>query len=766
MADVIGKKISELAETTELAGLYTIGSDKNNQSKKVPLQFVKEAADYANAQGDYAKQVGDTIAGNVGVNEYPIFSASKQYAAGDVVNYNGKLYRFTSVHAAGAWVGTDAIETSIKAEIDAKLGQYETGGEYIRAYTDADGRFLWGIRHDGSIEWAKGVPAPIKKYIEDVDKNNDAEIARINQLIVELQQTTEDIDNRTEVFASEENPEYIEAVTDADGRLLKGVTPDGKHVYPKQELFDKYQDPEERLELTLDSEDKILAYRDKNGVFHERKMAVSESLALGEKAMSQLQKDLISSGFTTESPIDWSNEPTIKLPIPRYCAKVNIISQTGLAVSKTEDKKCVLEYWDKSGNYFKKFIVLNAQGSSSMAYIEKNQGIDVFNDEACEESCDIIFGNWVAQDSFHLKCYYIDVFRGVANMGYNFAEQAIQFLNSRNNRIVHDNQSITAYDSTGDFDTDFGDGALCHPDGFPFEMYVNGEYYGLFAWNLKKHRKNYSMNKKDYTAALLDGEIGAKEFFGGTIDWTAFELRNPKDLVTMDGSEYDGENPSELIDSTSSAYDASNSTHVKTAQTKALLIRQSKAVGLIAAESNADAARQLFEQYYDKRAMACYFIVGNVVYHYDGFLKNWIWALYGNIIAPAFYDLDSIFGRAWSGVKVEELSTILKLGTSLELPTGQLVRLYKSELDAMYKEMRDANIISVDNIMHHVNDWMDRVGLDAYRNNIEKWPSIPSYRAEKNMNDNTQDGGFFDSAKRIELWLNIRIGMLDKYFNY
>ena len=126
MADVLGKKISELAETTDLAGLYTIGSDRNNQSKKVPLQFVKEAADYANAQGDYAKGVGDTIQGNTGVNEYPAFSSSAQYAAGSVVRYNNKLYRFTALHPAGAWVGTDAIETSIKAETDVKLTELES----------------------------------------------------------------------------------------------------------------------------------------------------------------------------------------------------------------------------------------------------------------------------------------------------------------------------------------------------------------------------------------------------------------------------------------------------------------------------------------------------------------------------------------------------------------------------------------------------------------------------------------------------------------
>lgn len=58
MADI---KISELQPTTDLEGLYTIGSDKNNLSKKVPLQFLREAADYAIEQGDYAKREGDSI---------------------------------------------------------------------------------------------------------------------------------------------------------------------------------------------------------------------------------------------------------------------------------------------------------------------------------------------------------------------------------------------------------------------------------------------------------------------------------------------------------------------------------------------------------------------------------------------------------------------------------------------------------------------------------------------------------------------------------
>lgn len=115
------RKISELESTTDLQDLYTIGTDKNNNSKKVKLQFVKEAADYANAQGDYAKEVADNTAGNTGVNDYPAFSASGIYSAGDVVNYNGKLYRFTAPHQSGAWNGNDVVPTSINAESQRKL---------------------------------------------------------------------------------------------------------------------------------------------------------------------------------------------------------------------------------------------------------------------------------------------------------------------------------------------------------------------------------------------------------------------------------------------------------------------------------------------------------------------------------------------------------------------------------------------------------------------------------------------------------------------
>lgn len=483
---------------------------------------------------------------------------------------------------------------------------------------------------------------------------------------------------------------------------------------------------------------------------------------LSKEQQAQVRENIgVKDGISSTNQTDWSFERSIKLPMPKFCTKVNIISNAGLSNAKNEIKTGAIEFWDKTGNYFKKYIKFKAQGTSSILYIEKNQTIDIYNDPECSDPCDIIFGNWVAQDSFHLKAYYIDVFRGISNAVYNLCEEVIKYMDSRNNRVVYDESSIKYNKSTGNFATDFGDGALCHPDGFPVELYVNGDYYGLYVWNLKKHRKNYSMDKSNYTTALLDGVINSSSFFGGSIDWTAFELKNPKKLVTMDGTVYDADtNRKELIDSSSAYYDASNQTHKDTAKIKELIIRQAQAMNVIkTSQSTLD-----FLNYYDYKAMACYFIVSNVICNYDGFNKNWIWTIYNNTAAPSFYDLDSVFGRVWDGTYVESGSIFAVLGTDENLPTGQLFKLFKSELKQLYKDLRSSGILTVDNIMKHVNAWINFVGLDAYNRNNEKWTSIPSYRSMKTVDDGTNEGGFYDSPKRIKIWLEAKLSQLDENF--
>lgn len=268
----------------------------------------------------------------------------------------------------------------LQADIKA-FGYYEDNPEFIRVYTDADGKFLWGIRIDGSIEWAKGVPTPIKaalKELADKIKDLGGEIDDVETALndkIEALQDAIDVINAslktlTDTFSYQDNPEFVNVVTDADGKVLLGIKTDGSPYYPnnemyhviqndeylaawvdasnkllfgiktdgsiyiakseyidavkeiheklkgieavtenfevtenpefiaattdsegkvleatkadgtkyfsKQALLDKYDDVEGRTEMTIDAEDKVLAYRDKSGIKHEEKLALNE----------------------------------------------------------------------------------------------------------------------------------------------------------------------------------------------------------------------------------------------------------------------------------------------------------------------------------------------------------------------------------------------------------------------------------------------------------------------------------------------------------
>ena len=76
----------------------------------------------------------DNLNAYTGIDDYPTFSESTAYSAGDVVNYNGKLYKFTADHAAGAWTGTDIEKTDIiKANIEECSKSFITNNEYANS---------------------------------------------------------------------------------------------------------------------------------------------------------------------------------------------------------------------------------------------------------------------------------------------------------------------------------------------------------------------------------------------------------------------------------------------------------------------------------------------------------------------------------------------------------------------------------------------------------------------------------------------------------
>lgn len=456
-----------------------------------------------------------------------------------------------------------------------------------------------------------------------------------------------------------------------------------------------------------------------------------------------------------KSPVNWSSAKSLAIPEPR-CAIVNFSGLTTMPTSKTADIPAVLEFWDMQGNYFKKNIVCSAQGSSSLGYVKKNVKVDLLNDDGSEFNLKI--GNWVTQDGFHLKAFYTDFFRGVGIVSYKFWDEIMKFNGLDKDRpykrVMIDASKIstsgTAMNNPDDLTLQMDTGALCHPDAFPCIVYLNGEFYGVFAWQIKKQRKNYRMDKSTVEHIHLDGTLYTQYFWDGAINWTTFEIRNPNKLYTIDGKKYDGDHPKELIDETSEKYDPYNKDHVRSAKVKKYIQDFVRRFG----ELKKTPTREKYDELFDWENQRDYLIFSDVIKNSDGFGKNWQWTTYDGVKWYVnAYDLDMSFGGHWQGIEITPPLTG-HINTNTALPPFYVMRFYNTELEARYKELRDAGIISVSNILDKLVDWTSRVGTDKYTLEYERWPDSPCIV------------NYTDSLHRVKKWLEINIANMDRVYHY
>ena len=675
--------------------------------------------------------------------------------------------------------------------------------EYFAAWLDTDDKVLFGIRRDGQIIGEIHAVHALKQVVNQLQSDLDSFQEEMGAIYTNLKELLD-------VFSLQENPEYLAVEKDADGKVLSATNSDGSHYIhnAKSETipteFGHIEDPEGRMEITIDAEGKVMSYRDSSGRKHENDMDIANldvsNINLKGNSVNDIGDALKANDFKLDTPSDFSNDSYIELPIPRIAAQVRLYAPK-LPTTKQDDIEAEIEYNDKDGNYFRKPIILNAQGSSSMNYYVKNMAIDINDDSK------IKFGDFPSQDSFHLKKYYIDVFRGQCIVGYWLMEQVYQ-TRPVGKRYPYEilSKAYSPYTGTGKAEDDFYTGSKCHPDGFPIVItWVNSDTkeeknMGIYAWNLKKSKEVYHADKKTAENIILDGVIDNVTLFGGTIDWAQFEIRNPKSLIDVDGDKYDGDNPKELSD-----------TDKNSKKVKDYLVRLSGVKNALA-ESN---TKETFEKYFIVDSFIDYFIVSQVLYNLDGFRKNWIWCTWdGEHWAPTLYDVDSIFGAHWNGTLVVSGSdNSIVLGTENVLG---LDNLYASEIKERYRELRNDGVFTTKNIANLLELWLDRTGYDNIDKELSLYTDIPSYRNPQ-LNDgweivgttSSSDDydtektyskgnicvyfgyryqatkevtgvpplksfyehepiycGFYNSVKRVSAWLDNRIAFLDKTYEY
>jgi hypothetical protein len=245
----------------------------------------------------------------------------------------------------------------------------EQNEEFFALWLDADNHVLLGIRRDGQIIGEIHAVNAMKQVITQLQSDLAALQEKVGTINTNLKEFLD-------VFSLQENPEYMAIETDAEGKILASTNADGSHYIHNvksetiPEEFSHIEDPEGRTEITTDAEDKILGYRDSEGTRHEHKISANH-INLSDEAAKEVSEAFKSAGIKMENPSDFSKDSHIELPIPRIAAQVRIYAPK-LPTTKQDDIEAEIEYNDKDGNYFRKPVILNAQGSSSMLYYVKN----------------------------------------------------------------------------------------------------------------------------------------------------------------------------------------------------------------------------------------------------------------------------------------------------------------------------------------------------------------------------------------------------------
>lgn len=790
-----------------LFGIRTDGSVE--WSKGVPAPIRKEIEKLLNKiDGDIEHEIED-LETSVN-NRFEALEQMLEETYGTVIENDEFIRAYVDtdnkflfgIRADGSVEWSKGIPAPIRKEIEKMKEQilsmidvYVESEEYIHTIFDGEDKFLFGIRKDGSIEWSKGVPAPVREYTDKC-----------------MQNLYDYIDKHAGGYDVVSSPEYIYAVTDADGKFIFGVTVEGEFVTWKSrngnpaspsdvsDFFKFQEDYEERTEMTLDKDGKILSYRKKDGVKVENvgieaPNIKTSNLNLTPVGMTEFQQALKNAGFNPGGTGDWSDylsqdgDYPLSISIPR-CAMLNINhnmnlsnlnkkGRSGALSGVNYDVPAEVEFFDMQGNYFKKNVLMSGQGQSSMNYNKKNIALDFFDKDVNGGDGDafaVKFGNWVAQDSFHIKAYVADFFKGLSVISYQIAEEVAKTRGIMNDTPwkralwgnIDFNGSIYASEQIDDISLQMDNGARCQPDGFPVIVYHNGEFYGVYVWTLKKHRDNYHMSKSNAKNIHVDGEYYTHKLFDGDIDWTSFEPRNPKDLYYKEAHlntetgkntyKYDADNPGqfEIADQTTvnawiNAGQLPDGTEItskiqknlqNTAKVHKAITDLSGRLAEIEAASTVTDKKELIETYFDVPSLIDYELINCAVADPDSIFNNVQWITYdGTKWYACEYDKDDSFGNHHYGnMPRTEGSWTQALWSNNEVidksPIGLVRKYYQAEAKARWQELVSAGIFTTSHFMELIINWMGRIGAEYYAKEYEKWPDSISDRDSNIDTDN------------------------------
>lgn len=372
---------------------------------------------------------------------------------------------------------------------------------------------------------------------------------------------------------------------------------------------------------------------------------------------------------------------------------------------------------------FTSYATAKVQGDSSTLYAKKNYTIKLFKDSAHTTKDKHSFMGWKAYNKFVLKANWIDITHARNVIGARIWSDMV--------RTRSDYASLPSRLLASD-----NNGAI---NGFQVMVYVNGEYYGRYCWNITKDNM-LNMDENNSGHAMVQGQdnrdLGCQ--FRDT------SITNWSDELTDD------------------------LTHVKT--------RWQSILSFVSTASDADFVANLGD-YFSVPSLIDWYLFGLAFFAYDSYGKNQSYLTYdGQYFICSAYDMDNILGMFWTGYMpfgaTEPWYPHLRnvyTNTTTGAHTGEYTdgnylyeRIYNllySSLQARWAELRGhGGALSYANVDKHFEDWCSLVTSDQM---AEDYANTTANGAFTAMADIPGGNVTTNNIKQIRAYIHDRLAFVD-----
>jgi len=235
-------------------------------------------------------------------------------------------------------------------------------------------------------------------------------------------------------------------------------------------------------------------------------------------------------------------------------------------------------------------------------------------------------------------------------------------------------------------------------DGFPIKVYLNGNFHGIYTWNIPKDGWMFAMDDENPNHVVLCAEknTDGDEATYGTNSCQFKELWGGEE--DDDWSVEFGEASEAIVTSFNEAIDS---------------------------VMNFDATK--FQQKFDLDSLIDYYIFSDFCVHLDGLAKNMLMVTYdGQKWGASLSDMDSTFGAWWDGTSfvATDYSCPDQYQEPYSLLWQVLVANFPYQLKKRYFELRDG-ALSLANLVTYVEDFYNSIPTATFTDEHTKWPNLP-----------------------------------------